>query len=264
MYLIKSSGLKHSKQYFGGLEMSKKLHHHIVIEPELKGSLEKQRNETLKVFKGGNLFEGFIKNYTPKEDSGDPLQKEEKKVVTTVHERLKWTEKFIVSMLDYEITRDHCNQTANADLVVDGVVLVKNVPVSTLLSLEGRLKQIREVYDAMPTLDMSRPWEKVDGENHTYKYDIKTYRTAKKTVPVILYAATDKHPAQVKDVVEDVMIGTFDTTHFSGAVHPGIKASYLTRIDKLIESVKKARMHANEVEVNDRTIGLELFKYINS
>jgi hypothetical protein len=244
--------------------MSKKLFQHIASEPELKGACEKITAETLKVFKGADLFNGLTKNYVPKESDGDPLPPEKKELVTTVEKRLDWMRPFIEKMIDYEVTRDKTNTSAKADIRVGDVALAKDVPVTTLLSLEGRLKALRNVYDSMPTLDMSKRWELEAGTVDVFRHGpVLQYRTAKKTKVVVLHVPTKEHPAQVKDVVEDVMIGTFDTTYTSGAVMPGVKASLLGRIDRLIEAVKDARMRANEVQVEGVAIGEALFDFIH-
>jgi len=75
--------------------------------------------------------------------------------------------------------------------------------------------------------------------------------------------ATDKHPAQVEKVVREIQIGTYSEVQQSGEMQPGEKADLLGRVDKLIESVKKARSKANEAEVDEAKIGGALFDYIH-
>ena len=91
----------------------------------------------------------------------------------------------------------------------------------------------------------------------------KQGRYIKKTKPVIMAQATDKHPAQIQAVIDDVRIGTYTTMNFSGEVHPGEKAEWLGRIDKLIAATKKARMKANETEVELVDVGKSLFNFIH-
>ena len=245
--------------------MSQKLFQLIVTEPEKKGAYEKMMSETRHVFKGQDLFLGLVKMYTPKNENGDPLPEERKEVVTTVNGRLSWGNHSVTELLDYELSRDLTNMQAKADIVVDGVTLAKGVPATNLLSLEKRLRELRDVYDQIPTLDLSKPWKQHEGNPGLWVWGpVEQYRTAKKTVPVIMAPATDKHPAQVKDVVEDVTIGTFRTTIFSGAVHPGTKAQWLGRIDKLITAVKDARMRANDVPVVEGAVGSSIMTYIHS
>lgn len=240
-----------------------KQHQFVVAEQEKKGAYAKIVGETQKVFRGGDLFKGLEKVYKPKAEGGDPLPSDSKKVVTTVGERLEWTEKTVSELLNFEATRDKTNMVACADIDVDGVVIATSVPVTTLLSLEKRLIEVRQYYDAIPTLDLSAEWTPVPNSNMFKNGPVETYRYVKKTEGVTLYPHTDKHPAQVKEVTNDVLVGTFSQTNYSGEVQPGNKAEWLGRIDRLIEAVKRARAKANETEVVDLKIGKAMFDYIH-
>lgn len=241
-----------------------KLHQHIAIEKEIQGAAEKIKNETVKLFKAGSHFKGFVKVYTPKDDSGDPLPREEQEVVATVPKRIDWTTRKLIAVIDHEATKDLTNMEAKADLVVDGETIATGVPATTLLGLEKKLRDIRSVYDLIPTLDMSNKWQPSDGEKDIYVYvPPEQYRTAKKTEAVVMAEATDKFPAQIKDVVVDRVVGTFASKHFSGAVPPGKKAQWIENIDRLIEAVKQARQEANEAEVREAKIGKKVFDFIH-
>ena len=131
-----------------------KQHQLVVTKDEVSGAYNKMRQETLHVFNGGDLFKGLTKDYEPLDAEGDQFPPEKKNVVTTVKERLEWTEKSVCAQLDFEASRDKTNQKAVADLDVDGIILYKALPVPFLLSLETRLQEIRAYYDAAPTLDL--------------------------------------------------------------------------------------------------------------
>ena len=238
---------------------------HIAVEKEIKSAWEKIKAETFKVFKGSDLFVGMEKTYTPKSDSEEPLPPVKKEAVTTVSERLTWTQKFMVPLLDYELTRDAGNMSAKADIKIGDNVIISQVPVTTLLSLEKRLKELREIYDSAPTLDLSREWKKSPQNPRFMQHGpVTTYRSKKVTKGVILAPATEKFPANVEKVVEDVQIGTFQETILSGALSPGDKAKYLNRIDQLIAAVQVAREEANEVMVTPTQMGNDLLKFIHA
>lgn len=244
--------------------MSQRQYQHVVTEPEKKGRYQKMIAETLKGFKGGDLFKAFEKTYKAKASDGEPLPPNKKEMVTTVPEKLAYTEVAVIELLDYEITRDRTNQKASADLVVNGVVLAKAVPVITLIGMEKRLKEIRNYYDSIPTLDLSQKWEPAKGYKDRFQVGpFITYRSEKKAEGVILAAATDKHQAQVKEVVREVQIGEYSETQQSGELHPGEKSELLGRIDSLIEAVKQSRMKANEAEVEQSKIGKSIFDFIH-
>lgn len=244
--------------------MSQKLFQHLVNENEVRGAAEKIKVETVKLFKEGGHFKGLDREYVPMEADGEPLPRERKEVITTVPKRLAWTKKPIIELLDFESTRDNTNLKAVSDLVVDGAVIAKNVPATTLLSLEKRLREIRQVYNEAPTLDLSHKWALVDKEKDLWEHKPSDqYRTAKKTEAVLLAPATKEHPANVRAETVDKTIGTYKVTHWSGAIHPGLKADYLERIDELIVAVKAARMRANEVPIEPLKFGKEIFDFIH-
>ena len=236
----------------------------IVTEPEKRGAYNKIVAETQHVFKGAEMFHGLEKRYEPKLENGEPLPGDSKKMVTTVKQRLAWTEAAVIGLLDFEATRDKTNLKAVADLEVDGVVLARDVPVTTLLSLDKRLKEIRAYYDAIPTLDLSKEWTSVSGTIDQFSHGpTVTYRSTKQTRGVILHEATKEHPAQVKEVTEEIQVGAWYTTNISGEIHPGEKAAFLGKIDKLIMAGKSARMKANELEVEPLQVGKALFDFIH-
>jgi hypothetical protein len=242
---------------------NRKLFQHIASEKELSGQVNVIEKETLKVFDGSSLFQGLTKTFVPLVEGLPILPGEQKEVVTTVGKRLRYHVGFAAKMFDYELVRDAANQKAKADLVIDGKVAAKDLPVTFLLSAETRMRAQREIFAKMPALDMSRKWEKAGNELWKHGPNFIN-REEKKTEPVVMYHATKEHPAQIKEVVTSKVVARFDCTDFSGAVHPGLKAAILERMDKVIEALKAARLRANELEVEERAIGDTLFEYILS
>lgn len=243
--------------------MAMKLFHHLAVGQDVKGGYHKIRNETVGHFKKKDIFEGLDKEYRPLEEGGQPLERQQKEVITTVQERLAWTKKKAVAFIDFELVRDKANTVAVADLVVDGKVLAKGLPATFLLALEKRLDDMREYYDVVPTLDLSKKWEE-SGQIGVFRHGpVKTFRTAKKTISITIAKATKEHPEQAKAMTEDVTIGCFDSVYFSGMVHARDKAEWLGQIDKLLEVVKKARQQANDVVVDEGKIGETIFDFIH-
>jgi hypothetical protein len=252
--------------------MSKQLFHHLVIENEVRKEADAMIQEAKKGFLDRTKYEGLTKNYQPSEEEdpagkttrNDPIEPQRVELVTTVPEKLDYVKKYLVKLLDFEATKDCTNVKAKADLVVNGEVMATDLPATLLLQLEKRLREVRNLYVTVPTLDLSKKWEPT-GEEDQYKYGpLKTYKKEKRIVPILMAAATDKHPAQVKESTKDVVIGEFETTHFTGAVHPRLKAEWLGRIDTLIEACKTARMEANEAELMKSDVGSKLFSFIHA
>lgn len=237
---------------------------HVVVENDKKMHYQKIVAETLKVFKGGDLLFAHQKSYSPHATDGDKLPESRKEMVTTAPVRLKYTEDAVVALMDYEATRDATNQKAKANLEVDGIILIKDVPVSFLIGLEKRLKEVRAYYDAIPTLDLSLPWEQAKGYQDRWMVGpLTSYREEKRTEGLVMKEATKEHPAQVKEVQRVVQIGAYSETKWSGEMQPGEKAMLLGRIDKLIEAAKSARTKANETEIEQITAGKAIFDFIH-
>jgi len=243
-----------------------KLHELLAVEPDLKGAAEKIIKETVNTFtKKEHHFIGRHKSYQPKDEEGDTFAPETQEMVTTVPKKLDHTQSVVAKYLDAVAQKELTNTAASAILEVDGKALVDApLPATLLLALEGRLKQLREAYNAMPTLDPSETWH-WDGDTQTYEAEPKqTYKSKKVYRNHTKAPATDKHPAQVEVYTEDERIGTWTEKKWSGMVTPAEKAEVLARIDKLAQSVKRARQRANDAEVKLVEVGDALFDFINA
>ena len=244
--------------------MAKKLFHHLVIENEVRNEAEKMIQEAKKGFLDRSKYEGQVKKYQPKEEGGEPMEDVRVELVTTVQDKLDYINKYIIKLLDFEAVKDCTNVKAKADLVIDGVTIGEGLPATLLLQLEKRLREVRAVYAVVPTLDLSVKWEPT-GEKNRYKHGpVVTYRKEKKIIPIIMSPATKEHPALVKESSKDIVIGEFELTKFTGAVHPRLKAEWLGRIDRLIEACKVARMEANEADLVRSDVGSKLFGLIHA
>jgi hypothetical protein len=87
-------------------------------------------------------------------------------------------------------------------------------------------------------------------------------RTRKVPRNLVKAVATDKHPAQVEVYYEDVTVGTWSTTKYSGAMDPVTRTAVLARIEKVLHAVKVAREDANTTPVADMKIGETVFGYL--
>jgi hypothetical protein len=246
-----------------------KLHEILAVEADLQGTAEKTRTECVNTFtKKASLFNGsnrtlkmFSEDRKNEEDGGrvdQPLN-------TTVNDKLEYIIDSQIRYFDCLAQKESTNQVAKADLIVQGNVIAKELPATLLLGLESRLKAIRGVFETIPTLDPNIHWEIAtdQGESIWRSSEAEVTRREEKVMkPVVLYAATDKHPAQVKESVENQTVGLYYTMKFSGMITPAKKSHYLERIDVLIQAVKQARQRANSTEVVNTTIGRQLFDFI--
>jgi hypothetical protein len=184
-------------------------------------------------------------------------------MVDRVREKIKYTTQSWTKYLDSVFQKESANQKAVADLALDdGTVIQKAVPATVLLGLESKLKEIRGMYESVPTLAPGENWEK-DPKTGEWKAVSERLRTIKEQTPVVMVQPTQFHPAQVQMVTKDVRTGRIVTTKQSSLFTPAEKSAVLGRVDDLIRAVKRARMRANNVEVDPGAIGDKLFNYIH-
>lgn len=190
-----------------------------------------------------------------------------KPLVTTVPEKLDYLASQVSPYFDLLATREIANTEAFADLEVDGKVLIAKIPATLLLALESRLKDIRRVYEAIPTLEPNKEWvsDPQAAKDGVYKTTLPEVRfhTEKKLMSKILVAATDKHPAQIEKWTEDQNVAKSEMLYQTGALAPIEKSKILGRLDSLIAAVKRARQRANAADAPKVSIGRTIFDFIH-
>lgn len=244
-----------------------KLHEILAVEADTQGQYKNIFDETLRVFKNEHLFKGFIKTLTMFDEKDAVLNSEERsEIATTVPKRLEYTKNFIIKYLDVVLQKEATNQTAFADIVIDGITIAEKVPTTFLLGLESKLKEIRKLYERIPTLEVSVAWEKAEdiGDDiWRQKYPEEALRTKKQFLHQILVEPTNHHPAQIEKWEEQVAVGRYEKQNWSGMITSTEKARLLNNIDKLTHEVKKARQRGNNTEVVKTNIGKKLMDYIH-
>lgn len=242
-----------------------KLHELIAVESTAAGNYARSIDETLKSLDRGDLF---VKTTVSKEyfDAADAEKLnivETKEITTTVKERLRWFAGPVIKYYDILVQKDATNQKAVADLEVNGVLIAKDVPATTLLALETKLQDIRKVISVAPTLQAGVLWDK-DVSQGLWKAReaIVSFSSKKTAKPVVLYEATKEHPAQVKEVFEDVPVAKISKNTYSGMLTSEEKAKLLSRVDALLEASKIARQRANSTEVVKSEIGKNIVDYL--
>jgi hypothetical protein len=78
--------------------------------------------------------------YSPFDENALDASSETKEMDTTVKEKLEYFLKSMVQSVDVTASKDATNQVAIADLEVNGVVVAKDLPATTLLTLETKVK----------------------------------------------------------------------------------------------------------------------------
>jgi hypothetical protein len=244
------------------------LHEFLAVEGDLKGEKDKIRNETLiTLTKKQEHFLGYIRRLEMFDDARGQEETEERRaLVTTVMDKLKYSSEASIRFWDLRLQKELANQQAKADIVVDGVEMAKGVPVTFLLTMEEELKQLRKVYDAIPTLQPGVSWVKDEtlGEGvYKSEYSVKKNKTEKTIEHKILVPTTKEHPAQVREWSEDKPIGRYVQENWSGMFSPAEKSAVLGRIDKVLRAVKRSRQRANTQEVLKASVGRQIFNFIH-
>lgn len=248
-----------------------KLHALLAVEKTKASALGRLLDDTRVKFSKPDYFKGHIKTLKMLEDNPanqalEESSREHKALPTTVDETLDYMLKYWADHEDVLFQKNKTNQLAKADLMLRGNILVKDVPVDELLGLESRLESLRGLMHTMPTLDAAGTWV-IDSSLgrrgvHSAKDDNIVIKTEKKMTAVVLYEATDHHPAQIEKIQQDVPVGKFIWRSYSGAATSLQKAEVLSLLDDLISEAKQARMRANNTDIVTEKIGATITNLI--
>jgi len=225
------------------------LHEVLAVEPDLKNAAQAALSKAQAIFENeAEMLTGMVRTYAPVMDDGERLPSEHKTLPTTVDAELASVIDAWARWIDAVTQKEATNQFAKADLVVGEEVLLKDVPATALLNLEGKLAQLRKLVRGVPINDLARDW-KFDEDQGCWVAPRETSRrTAKVPKAHVLYDATPEHPAQVEQYFIDETVGHWTAVHSSGKWSPAWKTAVLSRLDRLILATRKARQRANREE----------------
>lgn len=209
-----------------------------------------------------DMFTGFSKSYRKKDEDGEDFPAENKKVQANSETLLTAMGETLEDLFNVTASKDYANCVAKADVVVNGTVLLSGVPATYLLFLEKQLNDVHKFVETLPVLDESDNWTK-DVNSGLYKTsESSTHRTKKVQKPIVLYAATERHPAQTQLITEDVVVGYWNTVKHSGAMPAPRKKELLDRVNSLSVAVKHAREQANMVDAAPVSTAKEIFGFL--
>lgn len=245
-----------------------KLHELLAVSGDLEGTAKKLIEEATVTF--STKADRFVGQTAVMEmfDANRTVENvtQSKALDETVLDKLDHVARAVSKWFNSFASVEASNQTATADLIVDGVTLAEKVPSTALLGLESRLKQLRPMYEAIPTLQPGVDWvpapDEGKGVYKTREPKVRQ-RTEKQPMSKILVEATPHHPAQIEKWTQDVAVGKYTDTFVSGMLTPAEKSALLDRLDGLIRAVKKARQRANSAETVHLQIGEALVAHIH-
>jgi hypothetical protein len=244
--------------------MAKRLNQVLATEKGTKTRIYAEFTELHKATQKQELFEGHLKTYKPlvEDDPNARIPPQAKKVQLIAREALATAAKQLTELFDVTATKDWANLQAKSDVVVDGQVLLKDVPATYLLFLDKQLSDLMKFVSSICELDPGVDW-RADPATGQYRGDpVHTQRTEKKQRAIVLYDATEHHPAQTQLITEDQVVGYWESTRFSGAIGKDDKQRILDRVRKLADAVKEALEKANMVEVTEQRPGATVFAYL--
>lgn len=248
-----------------------KLHELLAVDTDVMGQAEKCRTEL------SNTFEKKEHHFTKKVltvksvKEGEPDKTEQQlDLQTTVADELKWISEKLTAALDVGHQIDVANATATADLVLDDgtTVLLKSVPTTSLLRMTHRVTEIRDLIYKIKTLDPAKGFTLDETERPgVYKArDVYSHRGEKVFDYIVMVQPTDKHPAQVKELMVDKKNADILTQEWSSLITVKAKGEMLDRVEEILRALKKARARANELDIDTRQnkIGATLLGYVFS
>lgn len=246
-----------------------KLHELLAVENDLDTTAKKVMNEAGVTFlKKQEHFLGYRKSLRMFEEhrkQEEEAATESKALVTTVDDKLDYVFQSVIKYWDAILQKEATNQTAVADLVVDGQVLVENAPATWLLGMESRLKALRQVYETIPTWAPGTDWVPAPEQGKgIYKAaePSKADKTEKVPAHKVLVPATEHHPAQIEKWVENVRVGVFTTEKWISSWSPAQKSEAMARVDNLIRAVKRARQRANNTPIVKKKAARMIVDYL--
>ena len=236
------------------------LHEILAVEQEIKANAERARAALIEVFRTKKThFSGIRRTFRPfsvdessGETGGERLEAETR-LAKTVPEALAAVLREVGKAVDIGYQLDEANTRARADIVIDGEVLVADVPATFLLQLERRLKELRSVFKESPTYDPVRLWSpdaSADKKHVLRAEPVTTVRKQRARKYNVMVEATKEHPAQVDVVEVDEPVGEIRSYEWTGMLSVGKKAALLEQVDRLLGAVKQARSRANTASVD--------------
>ena len=228
-----------------------------------KGDAEKQITELYKLIQKEQLFTGRERTYRPLDEiNGQKLPPESQRVQQRADDlirqaREKWTE-----LWNLILTQDTGNQSAKADIVVDGKTVLAHVPVTTLLFLDKQVNDLETFVSKLPTPDPAEEWAHDPNSGLLRSRANESLRTSKEPTVIVKYDATKEHPAQTELFTKDVPVGTWTQILYSGCIAADRKNAILARVRKLQDAIKVAKEQANLLEIERQKAAEALFGYV--
>lgn len=241
---------------------TKRLSQVLALESQAKAKNHKVISELYKLVQKGDLFVGYNKVFLPKDEESDKLEPESKPVTNDSRKLMAAVFESMSEYMDVTLTKDVANS------VTEGVMKVGDVeyklPLTFIVWLEKRLTEVKTFVENLPVLDETKSWRYDETRNIYVTDKTRTARNKKKKVPLVLYGATDKHPAQVQMIDEDIFQGNWEVEYVSTAIPRQRKEQMVSRVEYLLTQTKLAREEANSARAEEKAFANVLFNFITA
>jgi hypothetical protein len=239
-----------------------RLHQLIPVLKSVKQATEKAITEIYHKAQKADFFSGLSKTYTPRDDEGFVYPGESKPVTLKTTDLIARFAAESAEVYDLALMQDCANTEAFADVLVNGQVLLAQVPVTHLLFLESQLVEVKTFLGKLQVLPIDKEWT-YSSEKGCYVTPVKeTVKSKKATIFQTVADATEHHPAQVREVSQDINEGTWKTQEYSSALPGDRQKELLRRVDVLIRAVIQARQEANLQEISPKRSSDIIFGYL--
>ena len=240
-----------------------KLHQLLAILTSAKNRADEIKTEIYHLVQKPALFSGISRTYSPTDSEGYVYPSESTPVQKSLPDLINQFFTGYQELWELAATQDWANTEAKADVVVDGVTILRDVPVTHLLYLEKQvLVDARTFLSKIPVLDGDKSWTYDSNRGAFVTSPRQTTKTKKVSKPIVLYDATKEHPAQVKEVTEDIVEGTWTTIDLSGALPAETVKILQAKVAKLLKAVVIAREEANGLVVTPKSTFAPIFDYL--
>lgn len=239
-----------------------KLNQIIAVVNGQKTRSQRQLTEIYHQIQKADSFMGLDRRYQTKDEEGEQLPPEQKHLQTRVSSLVQDARAAVEKLWEVVSIQDTTNCRAKVDVELDGQTLAKDVPVTHLLFLEKQLADLSTFVSKLPTLDAGENWTYDDQSDCYRSQPVQTVRTKKMPRSHLMVEASVEHPAQVHVYTEDVQVGTWTTTKFSGGISAKERNQLLERIAAVTDAVKRAREKGNETEADKEGLDKGVLDFI--
>lgn len=228
------------------------------ISQKFKAFLSDAHNRT----RNKDLMTGHSRVYEPVNADGLQLPPDSKLVQLNSEAILKEVKAKSVELFDIIAQKDWANQKAKANLLLDGKVLLSDVPPVYLLFLKTQLTNLVTFLEKFEELPPDKNWKLNPATGYYQSEVVKNHKTEKIEDKLVMIEPTKEHPGQARPITKDAIVGYWSVTSYCGALSKPRKVQLLERVHTLLKAVKETLAVANLEDAPEKAVGNTIFDYL--